>query len=47
MKTWFIMAAFSNGEYRVLGQVCGEEDWALAYAQRKFGKNVWIEEDFC
>lgn len=45
MKTWLIMAAFSNGEYRVLGQVAGEEDWALAYAIRMYGKNVWIEEE--
>lgn len=45
MKTWLIMVAFSNGEYRVLGCVSGEEDWALAYAQRVHGKNVWIEEE--
>lgn len=46
MITWLIMACMSNGQYQVLGRVAGEEDWALAYAQRIYGKNVWIEEDF-
>ncbi len=45
MKNWLILAAFSNGEYRVLGGCHGEYDWALAYAIRVHGKNVWIEEE--
>jgi len=46
MQLWLIMACLSNGTYTVLGQVSGDEDWALSYAQRTFGRHVWVEEDF-
>ena len=46
MQIWLIMGCMANGEYKVLGQVSGEEDWALEYAQRKFGRHVWVEEDY-
>jgi len=48
MKTYLVMAAFSDGSYRVIDRLSsGSEQEALEWAIQRNDKNCWVEsEDF-